>query len=167
VLLGVVVIGLSARACLAPAAVVVPRIAAGSTVDAATAQLTAAHLDAARTTQTSRTVPVGRVIETFPAAGETVHEGDDVTLVVSSGKPKVTVTSSAYVGKSATAVRTALQGLGLVPTLAYDGSGTTAGTVSGVSPAGSLTYGAAVTVHVVPVPKPAPAPEKKKRGKHD
>jgi beta-lactam-binding protein with PASTA domain len=95
-----------------------------------------------------------------------VHEGDDVTLVVSSGKPKVTVTASAYVGKSPTAVRTALQGLGLLPTLVYDGRGTPAGTVSGVSPTGSLTYGAAVTVHVVPVPA-APAPEKKKRGKHD
>jgi hypothetical protein len=61
-------------------------------------------------------------------------------------------------------VRTSLLGLGLVPTIAYDGSGTPAGTVSGVTPTGSLSYGAAVTVHVAPVPK-APAPAKKKHGK--
>jgi beta-lactam-binding protein with PASTA domain len=95
-----------------------------------------------------------------------LHEGDDVTLVVSSGRPKVTLLSSAYIGKSPTAVRTALQGLGFLPTLAYDGSGAPAGTVSGVSPTGSLSYGATVMVHVVPVPKaPAPAPGKKKHGK--
>jgi tRNA A-37 threonylcarbamoyl transferase component Bud32 len=166
VLLAVVVLGLSARACLAPAAVVVPTLAVGNTVDAATEALEALHLDAVRTTETSRTVPAGRVIRTEPAAGTTAHEGDDITLVVSSGKPKVTLSSSAYVGKSATAVRTTLQGLGFVPTLAYDGSGTPAGTVSSVTPAGSLTYGAAVTVHVVPVPAPR-APGKKKHGKHD
>jgi serine/threonine-protein kinase len=164
VLLAVVIVGLSARACLAPAAVVVPTVAAGATVDAATVELTDAHLDALRTTETSKTIPAGRVIRTDPAAGETVHEGDDITLVVSSGKPKVTVSSAAYAGKSPTAVRTALQGLGLVATLAYDGRGTPAGTVSSVSPAGSLTYGAAVTVHVVPVPRPA-EPRKPGKGK--
>ena len=166
VLLAVVVLRLTARACLAPAAVVVPRIAAGTTVDAATEQLAAVRLDAARVTQTSKTVAAGRVIGTFPAAGETVHEGDDVTLVVSSGKPKVTVTSSAYAGKSPSSVRTALQGLGLVPTFAYDGRGTPAGTVSSVTPAGSLTYGSAVTVHVVPVPDDRDD-DKKRRGKDD
>jgi hypothetical protein len=166
VLLAVVVVGLSARACLAPTSAVVPPIAAGATVDAATAQLTANHLDALRTTETSKTVAAGRVIRIEPAAGTSLHEGDDVTLVVSSGRPKVTLLSSAYVGKSPTAVRTALQGLGFLPTLAYDGSGAPAGTVSGVSPTGSLSYGATVMVHVVPVPKaPAPAPGKKKHGK--
>jgi tRNA A-37 threonylcarbamoyl transferase component Bud32 len=160
VLLAVVVVGLSARACLSPASVVVPSITAGMTVDTATQKLAALHLDAARMTATSKTVPAGRVIGTFPAAGETAHEGDDITLVVSSGKPKVTVSSSAYTGKDATAVGTALQGLGLVPTFAYDGSGTPAGTVSSVTPNGSLTYGAAVVVHVVP------APRERKR-KHD
>jgi hypothetical protein len=166
VLLAVVVIALSARACLAPASAVVPPIVVGTTVEAATAQLTANHLDALRTTEKSKTVAAGRVIRIEPTAGTSLHEGDDVTLVVSSGKPKVTVSSAAYVGKTPTAVRTALQGLGLVPTLAYDGTGAPAGTVSSVSPAGSLTYGAAVTVHVVPVPR-APTPAKKKHGKHD
>jgi serine/threonine-protein kinase len=160
VLLAVVVLGLSARACLAPASVVIPPVAAGTPVDTATDELTAVHLDALRVTEASKSVAAGRVIRTIPAAGETVHEGDDITLVVSSGKPKVTVSSATYKGKSPTEVRTALQGLGLVPAFAYDGSGTPAGTVSGVTPGGSLTYGAAVTVHVVPVPRPAPAPRK-------
>jgi beta-lactam-binding protein with PASTA domain/tRNA A-37 threonylcarbamoyl transferase component Bud32 len=156
VLLAVVLLGLTARACLAPADVAVPTIAAGATVDAAEQELAAAHLDAARVTETSKTIPAGHVIGTMPAAGETVHEGDDITLIVSSGKPKVTVSSASYTGKTPEAVRTALQGLGLAPTFTYDGSGAPAGTVSSVTPAGSLTYGAAVTIHVVPVPRPAP-----------
>jgi tRNA A-37 threonylcarbamoyl transferase component Bud32 len=161
VLLAVVVIGVSARACLAAAEVAVPAIKAGATVDAATTQLAAAQLDALRVTATSKTVPAGRVIGTSPEAGTTVHEGDDITLVVSSGRPKVTLSAAAYIGQSASAVRDALLGLGLVPALAYDGTGTPAGTVSGVTPAGSLTYGTAVTVHVVPVPQP----KKRKHGK--
>ena len=76
VLLLVVVIGLSARACLAPSSVVVPHVAAGSTVDAATQELAARHLDAVRTTETSKTVAAGRVIRTEPAAGTTAKEGD-------------------------------------------------------------------------------------------
>jgi tRNA A-37 threonylcarbamoyl transferase component Bud32 len=153
VLLAVVIIGLSARACLAPAAVLVPTVAAGASVDAATQQLRATQLDAIRTTETSKTVAAGRVIRTLPAAGTSVHEGDAITLVVSSGRPKVSVPAAAYVGRAPDAVRTALLGLGLTPTFAYDGSGTAAGTVSGVTPTGSLTYGAPVTIHVVPVPR--------------
>jgi serine/threonine-protein kinase len=66
-----------------------------------------------------------------------------------------------YVGRPAAEVRTALARLGLVPRLAYDGSGRPVGTVSSVEPAGSLAVGSAVLVHVVPKPAataPAPAP---------
>ncbi|MBK5306528.1 MAG: protein kinase [Frankiaceae bacterium] len=154
VLIAVVVVGLSARACLAPADVAVPSDLAGLTADAATDKLTDVKLDELRITETSKTVPAGRVIRTEPVAGAQVQEGDDVTLVVSSGKPKVTVSSAAYVGKSPADVRTALTGLGLVPRVVYDGTGAAAGTVSSVSPTGSLTFGAPVTVHVVPVPDP-------------
>jgi serine/threonine-protein kinase len=163
VLLAVVVIGLSARACLAPASVVVPPIATGATVDAATQELGAIKLDTVLASEASKTVQSGRVIRTLPAAGTKVHEGDGITLVVSSGRPKVSVVSAAFVGKDPGAVRTTLMGLGLAPTFAYDGSGTPAGTVSSVTPAGSLTYGAAVTVHVVP--RPAPRKHGKGEGK--
>jgi tRNA A-37 threonylcarbamoyl transferase component Bud32 len=152
-LVAVVVVGLSARACLSPASVVVPPIAAGATVDAATAELAAVQLDAVRQTETSKTVQPGRVIRTLPVGGTNVHEGDAVTLIVSSGRPKVTVAAAAYIGRDAVEVRTALLGLGLAPTFAYDGSGSTAGTVSSVTPDGALTYGAPVTIHVVPVPQ--------------
>jgi eukaryotic-like serine/threonine-protein kinase len=165
--LALVVVALFVRACAGPAEVLVPAVAAGTSVDAATAQLGAAHLDALRTTHSSTTVPAGRVIGTDPAAGTKVKKGADITLVVSSGRPKVTITSSSYVGKSPSSVQTTLRGLGLVPTLAYDGTGTPAGTVSGVSPAGSLTYGTAVTVHVVPVPVTPSREARKKHGKHD
>ena len=151
VLLGIVVLGLLLRSCLTTPTVTVPTVAAGLTVDAATARLESAKLGTSRVTQTSKSVPVGRVIGTVPAAGTKVHEGDEVTLVVSSGRPRVTVSAAAYSGQSPDAVLAALRGLGLVPVLAYDGSGTAAGTVSDVSPAGSLPYGASVTVHVVPI----------------
>jgi serine/threonine-protein kinase len=166
VLLVVVIAALSLRACLAPTSVTMPTVSAGASVDAATALLTAAKLDAVRKTETSKTVAAGRVIATDPVAGTRLHEGDHVTLVISAGRPKVTVISASYVGKSPTAVRTSLLGLGLASTFAYDGTGSAAGTVSGVTPTGSLTYGSAVTIHVVPVPPPAPTP-RKKHGKHD
>jgi len=148
-----VVLALSARACLGPSEVTVPVVDPGTTVDVATALLSTGKLDAVRTTQTSTTVPAGRVIAIDPKPGTKLHEGDDVTLFVSAGKPKVTVSSASYAGRSPTAVRGALTALGLVPTLAYDGTGSPAGTVSSVSPAGSLTAGTTITVHVVPVPR--------------
>jgi tRNA A-37 threonylcarbamoyl transferase component Bud32 len=61
-------------------------------------------------------------------------------------------------GKRAAQVRATLARLGLVPRLAYDGSGTPVGTVSAVQPSGRVTPGGEVLVHVVPVPPPAVAP---------
>ncbi|MDT7550706.1 MAG: eukaryotic-like serine/threonine-protein kinase [Actinomycetota bacterium] len=162
VLLAVVVIALSVRACGGAKSVAIPAVKTGLTVDAATAELAAAKLDAVRTTETSKTVPAGRIIRIDPPAGTNAHEGDDVTLVVSAGKPKVSVVPASYVGKSADAVRASLLGLGLAPSFAYDGTGGPAGTVSSVTPGGSLTYGAAVTVHVVP----APVAPRRKHAKH-
>ncbi len=150
VLLSVIVLALVLRSCFAAADTTVPAVKAGATVAAATNALEAAKLDAVQATQTSTTVSSGRVIGTVPPAGTTVQEGDAITLVISSGRAKVAVASSSYAGKSPAEVRAALVALGLAPTLAYDGTGTPAGTVSSVSPTGSLTYGAAVTVHVVP-----------------
>jgi serine/threonine-protein kinase len=160
VLLAVVVIALSIRACGGANSVVIPAVPTGATVDAATADLAAAKLDAVRATETSKTVSAGRVIRIDPPAGTKAHEGDEVTLVVSSGKPKVSVVSASYVGKSPDSVRASLLGLGLAPTFAYDGAGAAAGTVSGVTPAGSLSYGSGVTIHVVP-------PSFTPRRKHD
>jgi tRNA A-37 threonylcarbamoyl transferase component Bud32 len=166
VLLVVLIAALSLRACLAPTSLAVPTVHAGTSAAAATALLTTAKLHAVRRTETSKTIAVGHVIATDPVAGTRLHEGDHVTLIISAGRPKVTVISASYVGKDPAAVRTALLGLGLAPSFAYDGSGSAAGSVSGVTPTGAVTYGSAVTIHVVPVPPPAPPP-KKKHGKHD
>jgi serine/threonine-protein kinase len=159
----VVVVGLSLRACGGDERTHVPVVAAGSTVTAATAAITAAHLAVRTASRTSSTVPTGRVIGTDPAAGTALRTGAPVALLVSAGRPKVNVVSSAYVGRTAASVRDALAQLGLKPALAYDGTGGPAGTVRSVSPAGPLAYGSAVTIHVVPAP--APREEPRKRGK--
>jgi tRNA A-37 threonylcarbamoyl transferase component Bud32 len=173
-LLAVALLGLSLRACGGDEPVHrvrVPAVAAGATAEAASAALTGAGLEVDRQTATSTTVPAGRVVSMDPAPGSSVAEGSAVHVLVSTGRPKVTVVASSYTGKSPTAVRTALTGLGLKPVLAYDGRGSAAGTVSSVTPSGPVSYGSAVTVHVVPVPKPvvrqvapapAPAPRKHK-----
>jgi len=71
----------------------------------------------------------------------------------------VDVQAPAYTGRPAVDVRSALVELRLVPRLAYDGSGTPVGTVSGVDPVGRLPVGSEVVLHVVPELAPvAPAP---------
>ncbi|MCU1672150.1 MAG: Non-specific serine/threonine protein kinase, partial [Frankiales bacterium] len=155
-LLSAALLGLSLRACGGDEQarqVRVPALAAGSTVAAATAALTDAGLKTTTRDATSSTVPAGRVISVDPTPGSSVTEGREVTLVVSTGRPKVQVVSSSYAGRGPTAVRTALAGLGLKPVLAYDGRGAPAGTVSRVTPSGPVSYGSPVTVHVVPVPR--------------
>jgi beta-lactam-binding protein with PASTA domain len=153
-LLAVVVLALSARACLAEKTVQVPMVAAGSSVDAATAALTARNFLVDRTTATSSSVPEGAVIGTVPEGGSSARDGDTVHLVVSSGRPDVPVDPATYAGMTKDTAVAALTALGLRPTVAYDGSGRPAGTVSDVTPSGSLAHGAAVTVHVVPAPVP-------------
>ena len=84
-----------------------------------------------------------------------------------SSPTAVSVVSASYVGQDPAAVSAALTELGLQPTLTSDGSGSPAGTVGSVSPAGQLAPGSPIVVHVVPAaaPLPAPANGKGKRGK--
>ena len=79
-----------------------------------------------------------------------------IALIARPEPVGVPVEAGSYLGKPAAEVRAALAGLGLVPRLAYDGSGRPVGTVSGVEPAGQLAVGSGVVVHVVPAPPPAP-----------
>ena len=152
-LLAVVVLGLSLRACGGADEARVPAVAAGSTVDAATAALEQADLKVEAAGRPSATVASGRVIGTDPPAGTELKPGDVVTLVVSSGRPPVTVRSADYVGSSARVVTAALTKLGLKPRVVLDGRDGPAGTVSNVTPSGSLAVGSPVTVHVVPEPR--------------
>jgi len=71
-----------------------------------------------------------------------------------SPSPRVNVSAAAYVGQAPEAVTAALVRLGLRPRLAYDGKAGPAGSVSSVTPTGSLAPGSVVTVHVVPAPAP-------------
>lgn len=51
-----------------------------------------ASLEAARTEETSETIPEGTVISQSPAAGTELEDGDTVQLLVSSGPPRTTLT---------------------------------------------------------------------------
>ena len=73
-----------------------------------------------------------------------------------TGPTTVELDPARYVGRPLAEVDRDLVALGLVPRVAYDGTGTPAGTVSAVDPAGALALGTGVTVHVVPAPAPAP-----------
>ena len=65
------------------------------------------------TEETSETVKEGDVISSDPAAGDLVDQGRSVNLVISSGKPAVTVPD--LVGKTRTEAEDALRALGLRP----------------------------------------------------
>jgi tRNA A-37 threonylcarbamoyl transferase component Bud32 len=155
-LLAVVAVVFGVRAGAAPSMVVVPTIAAGTPEASATGVLTAADLTVQRRTETSPTIAAGRVLSQSPEGGAEVEPGSAVLLVVSEGPPPVEVDPAAYVGSPAQEVQAALIGLGLVPRLAYDGSGSPVGTVSAVEPTGTLAPGQSVLLHVVPTPPPAP-----------
>jgi tRNA A-37 threonylcarbamoyl transferase component Bud32 len=141
-----------------PGTVVVPTVAAGTPEAAAVRVLTEAELGVSRRTRASVAVPAGSVIALQPPSGSELPPGADVVMIVSSGPPRVEVTAEQYVGKPVDEVRSALAGRGLVPRLAYDGSGTPVGTVSAVEPVGQLAVGSDVLLHVVPEPPPAPEP---------
>jgi beta-lactam-binding protein with PASTA domain len=75
----------------APVMTQVPEVG-GDTQSAATAALTAAGLTLGSVTQqASSTVPLGEVVSQSPAAGESVVVGSTVTLVISSGAPRMSV----------------------------------------------------------------------------
>ena len=165
VLLALLALGFGLRSALTGSSVTVPQLATGSTAAQAAAALKAADLTVAEDEQPSDTVPAGQVITVMPAAGSEVDKGSEVTVVVSTGKPPVTVAAAALVGRPAAQVRDELTAAGLTPRLVQDGKGTAVGTVAAVEPVGSVPAGAAVVLHVVPppppvIPPPAPAPAK-------
>ena len=166
-LLAVLAVGLGVRSALeepaplpaaAPASATVPQIEVGTPEDRASAAVTAAGLSPTRRTDTSRTVPAGGVLAVEPAAGTALEPGAPVVLVVSTGPATVRVDAAALLGTPAAEARALLAGMGLVPRLAYDGTGRPVGTVSAVEPAGDVAVGSVVLLRVVPVPPPAAPP---------
>lgn len=94
----------------------------------------------------SMSVPAGQILSTDPASGQHADSGSFVVLVLSAGKPKVTVPPA--VGNSAQKFSAKLVALGLrVNVVEKDGAGT-AGTVLGVSPAAGSSVEAESIIQV-------------------
>jgi serine/threonine-protein kinase len=79
------------------------------------------HLQAARR-RSSVTVRVGRIIREIPAAGTSLKEGSDVSVVVSSGPPPVAVPSLTGLTGGCAAVTAALGASHLRPDCTYEHS---------------------------------------------
>src|SRR4051794_40195683 len=100
------------------------------------------------TLQTSLTVPAGIVISQNPPDGTAVDVRTNVALVVSSGRPPVTVPN--VVGLAQTAAQTALTNVGLTATVTFQPSTTIgAGLVISQSPTGGATAAAGSAVALV------------------
>jgi len=131
-----------------PAPVAVPNVV-GQPVNQATAALQAAGFVVNSTQQASTTVAQGIVISTNPPAGHSAGQGSAVQLVVSSGKPQVSIPS--LVGQDPATAGQELGSLGLKVTTQNESSTTIQqGFVTRTSPpAGSaVAVGSTVTVFV-------------------
>jgi serine/threonine-protein kinase len=95
-----------------PEQVTVPDVT-GISRESAESRLRGAHLVAEVDEQESDDVPEGDVISQNPAAGADVARGSAVTIVVSTGKPKVTVPD--VVGRKEAKATSTLSGAGLTP----------------------------------------------------
>jgi serine/threonine-protein kinase len=119
----------------------VPKIAAGSTPEAAKAALTAADLKAvtAATPAYDDTVRAGAVLRTTPAAGTPLPVGGEVTLVLSAGPAPLQVPDVA--GKSAEDAENKLRVIGLKvgPRQRVFDAQTQPGTVLGSAPTAGTT----------------------------
>src|SRR5205085_7237489 len=95
-----------------PPKVVIPAVA-GQDADAAANALGQAGFKSARKDEASETVASGKVIRTEPAEGTEAPKGSTVTIVVSTGKPQVTVPS--IIGLSKDGADAAIKQSGLTP----------------------------------------------------
>jgi eukaryotic-like serine/threonine-protein kinase len=104
------------------------------------------------------TVDVGRVYDQSPQAGERIDKGNTVTILVSSGKPKVTVPT--VIGEQATDAVAALTQRGLRAKTYRINSDKESGTVTGQFPkAGTrIVKGDQVRINVSEGPKPVAIP---------
>ncbi len=96
-----------------PQPVEVPQVV-GWTQSDATVQLTAKGFLVVPSYESNRTVPVGEVIRTEPAGGETALEGGTVTIIVSTGVSQERIPMMNLVGKTPRAAKVLLEDMGLV-----------------------------------------------------
>ena len=137
-----------------PGTLVVPDVV-GTTSERATTALEESDLDVRREVVDDARAPEGEVVGQTPEAATSVDAGSTVVLEVASGR--VEVEASRYRGEPGTAVRTALEELGLVVTVRQGAATGTAGDVLDVSPSGRVPVGSTVVVTVAQAPA-APAP---------
>jgi serine/threonine protein kinase len=99
--------------------------------------------------EVNQTVPAGVVLMQNPKPGTRKSTDSSVTILVSSGPPKVQIDVADWRGQPYAAVRTALEGRGLrVTDRRVVGAGTP-GTVTDVTPQGLVPVGESVVVTVV------------------
>jgi serine/threonine-protein kinase len=104
--------------------------------------------------QSSSTITENRVIETRPAAGQTVDRGTTVTIVLSSGRPRVSVPK--VVGKSLADARTELESAGFtVSVTRREDADSDPGTVLSQTPSGGANAREGSSVALVVSEEPA------------
>ncbi len=96
-----------------PEPLFVPRVT-GMNQEDATQQLQAKGFLVVPSYESSEEMANGQVIRTEPATGETIYEGDIITIVVSTGKNPTYVAMINLVGKTVEEARAALEAEGLV-----------------------------------------------------
>jgi serine/threonine-protein kinase len=136
-----------------PVQVEVPDVT-GQPRDEAEQAMDEAGLGVTVETRNSSDVPVDSVIETDPAAGESVKRGSEVTLVVSSGPGQVEV--PAVVGQTRSAAEQQLSASGLESTASEENSDRPAGEVISQSPDAGTEVDPGSTVELTVSKGPAP-----------
>jgi eukaryotic-like serine/threonine-protein kinase len=131
----------------APDRVAVPNLVTMKQADAEQALKDAGLVVGTVDEQADDTVRKGRVISQDPDADTRVDEGSSVDLVVSTGKPEVTVPS--VIGQTKNAARQQLEALNLEVVLEEQASDADANTVVETDPAAgtTVTEGSTVTVY--------------------
>ena len=133
-----------------PAPVTVTSVV-GATLDAATAQFTAAGLKITATEAFSDTVPAGQIIDQSPVGGTEAHRGDTVTVTVSKGQEMLPVPN--VYGMKAAKAQQALEEAGFTVTVEYPLGAHPWNLVTAQNPAGgegkTAPRGTLVTISVV------------------
>ncbi|MFN0088872.1 MAG: PASTA domain-containing protein [Acidimicrobiales bacterium] len=129
--------------------VTVPSVV-GQAEEAAGVALRRAGLGVAAASESSPSVPRGRVIRQEPAAGAALKAGDTVTIVVSLGPPDVAVTVPDVRGQSEDQASARLREAGLGVAATYQNStAASAGAVLSQSPTPGTSATAGATVSIV------------------
>ena len=140
-----------------PGTVQVPDLT-GRSRNEASAALAELGLKISEQTEASDTVGENRVIETRPAAGQTVDRGFRVTLVISTGRARVDVPD--VVGQKLEDARVTLESHGFtVAVERKEDAQADPGTVLAQSPSGRTRTGATVTLTVARAPAPVQVPD--------